>query len=202
MKYFYKKIRALYNRYDLIKCKLLNKYMFEIENINYQGDYNLFRGKIDINNPNGFIDIGSNVSINSGTKYNIISGESETKIKTINNGQIIIMNNVGISNSLIISSSCIKIGRGTMLGGGCRIIDTDFHSLNSFKRSDSSTDIARSIPINIGDNVFIGAYATILKGVEIGNNSVIGLGSVVTKSIPENQLWAGNPAKYIRDLQK
>ena len=55
-------------------------------------------------------------------------------------------------------------------------------------------------PVHIKENVFIGAHSIILKGVVIGENSIIGAGSVVTKSIPSNQIWAGNPAKYIRNV--
>ena len=54
--------------------------------------------------------------------------------------------------------------------------------------------------VKIKNNVFIGAKYIILKGVTIGENSVVGAGSVVTKSIPANQIWAGNPAKFIRNL--
>jgi acetyltransferase-like isoleucine patch superfamily enzyme len=54
----------------------------------------------------------------------------------------------------------------------------------------------------ICDNVFIGAHSIVLKGVTIGENSIIGSGSVVTKSIPANQIWAGNPAKIIRNISE
>lgn len=54
--------------------------------------------------------------------------------------------------------------------------------------------------MEIRDNEFIGAFTIILKGVTVGENSVIGAGSVVTKSVPDNQIWAGNPAKFIRAL--
>lgn len=54
--------------------------------------------------------------------------------------------------------------------------------------------------VTIEHDAFIGAGCLILKGVTIGACSIVGAGSVVTKSIPANQIWAGNPAKYIRDL--
>ena len=56
------------------------------------------------------------------------------------------------------------------------------------------------MPINIGDNVWIGANVCILPGVTIGNNVVIGAGSVVNKDIPEGVIAAGNPCKVIRKI--
>ena len=55
-------------------------------------------------------------------------------------------------------------------------------------------------PVVIKDNAFIGAKVIVLKGVTIGENSIIGAGSVVTRSVPDNEIWAGNPAKFIRKV--
>jgi acetyltransferase-like isoleucine patch superfamily enzyme len=66
------------------------------------------------------------------------------------------------------------------------------------KRSDKKHAV--KLKVIIEDNVFIGAHSTILKGVTIGKNSVIGACSVVTKNIPPNEIWAGNPAKFIKFL--
>ena len=54
--------------------------------------------------------------------------------------------------------------------------------------------------VYIGDNVFIGAHTIITKPVRIGNNSMIGAGSIVTKDIPDNEVWAGNPARCIKKI--
>ena len=55
-------------------------------------------------------------------------------------------------------------------------------------------------PVIIENSVFIGAQSIILKGVTIGKNSIIGAGSVVTKNVPANQIWAGNPARFIKNI--
>ena len=56
--------------------------------------------------------------------------------------------------------------------------------------------------IKIGNNCFIGCHSIILPGVTIGNNSIIGAGSVVTKNVPDGEVWAGNPAKFIKTTKE
>ena len=89
-----------------------------------------------------------------------------------------------------------------LMGGGIKIYSSDFHSLDYMHRRSIDIDKQnkKSSPIHIGNDVFIGAGSTILKGVTIGDRSIIGAGSVVTKSIPSDEIWAGNPAKFIRKV--
>ena len=88
-----------------------------------------------------------------------------------------------------------------VLGGGTSVYTTDFHSLDpTIRASNEDMKHRKFAPVVIGDNVFVGAKCIILKGVTIGENSIIGAGSVVTKSIPANEIWAGNPAKFIRKI--
>jgi len=76
-------------------------------------------------------------------------------------------------------------------------MDSDFHDLSPEGRHFGP---ASAEPVVIEDNVFIGSRAIILKGVTIGRDSVIGAGSVVTRSIPPRTVAAGNPAKVLRPL--
>jgi len=85
-----------------------------------------------------------------------------------------------------------------LIGGNCKIWDSDFHSSDPAQRLKAANENFKTAPIIIGNNVFIGSSSIILKGVEIGENSVIGAGSVVTKKIPANEIWAGNPAQFIK----
>ena len=86
-------------------------------------------------------------------------------------------------------------------GGGTCVYDTDFHSLDPQIRA-GSDDIRHRAekPVLIKSNAFIGGHSIILKGVTIGENSIIGAGSVVTKSVPDNQIWAGNLARFIKEI--
>lgn len=144
--------------------------------------------------------IGNNFAMNNGIKGNPIGCYNKCTIVVDRGGELNIGDNVGISQTAIICHKSITIGRDVKIGGGVCIYDTDFHSLSSAVRR-STEDVQNKIvkPVVICDNVFIGAHSIVLKGVTIGENSIVGAGSVVTKSIPANQIWAGNPAKFIKD---
>ena len=91
----------------------------------------------------------------------------------------------------------VKIGNNVIVGPYVGIYTAD-HPLDASKRKEGWQFVQ---PIEIGDNVFIGANVTILGGVKIGKNAVIGAGSVVTKNIPANSLAVGVPAKVIKKLK-
>jgi len=86
----------------------------------------------------------------------------------------------------------IKIGNNVAISKGVIIRDSDNHEIG-----EDGKDISK--PIEIGDNVWIGLRAIILKGVKIGNGSIIAAGSLVNKDIPANCLAAGVPAKIIKE---
>lgn len=87
----------------------------------------------------------------------------------------------------------ISIGQRCQIGPQTLIYDADFHEIDPHRRGESGQKAA----VKIEDNVWIGARATILKGVVIGSDSVIGAGCVVTKSIPAGSIVVGNPMKIV-----
>ncbi|PHK28358.1 transferase, partial [Nostoc linckia z16] len=107
---------------------------------------------------------------------------------------------VGISQTAIVCHKQIIIEDNVKIGGGTCIYDTDFHSIDPNVRKNPKMDRAQkaNAAVVIKANAFIGANSTILKGVTIGENSVIGACSLVTKSVPDNEIWAGNPAKFVK----
>ena len=146
--------------------------------------------------------IVSNVRINSGLRYNPIGGDSVAILQAQSGATLSIGNNCGISNSALIAKTSIILEDNVMIGGGCKIYDNDFHSVCYDERMQKPDPGIRSKPVVIREGAFIGAHSIILKGVTVGRHSVVGAGSVVARDIPDNEVWAGNPAVFIRKLEK
>lgn len=150
----------------------------------------------------GAIVFGKNVRINSSLRSNPIGGSDKTVLFAEPGAQIRIGNNVGISNSSFHAAQCITIEDDVMIGGGCCIYDSDFHSISYGKRMQCPDPDIKTVPVLIKRGAFIGAHSIVLKGVTIGIESVIGAGSVVTKDIPDGEIWGGNPARFIKKIKK
>lgn len=125
------------------------------------------------------LEVNGNFSFFSGCRVGILKGAT----LSLGNGY---MN----FDSKIYCYNNIKIGNKVFISEGVTIIDSDVHRI-------SNEDV--SAPITIGDNVWIGINATILKGVTIGDGAVIASGAVVTKDVPPKTLVAGVPAKVIKE---
>jgi acetyltransferase-like isoleucine patch superfamily enzyme len=142
----------------------------------------------------GCYTIGDNVYIISREFLNPVGG-NRTILQTLEGGKIIIGNNVRISHAILCARESIVIDDNVLLGGGVKLYDNDFHSLEYNNRMDRLDTHIRKGKIHIKEGAFIGAHAIILKNVTVGKHSVVGAGSVVTKDIPDGEIWAGNPAK-------
>ncbi len=90
----------------------------------------------------------------------------------------------------------VTIGRDCAIGTYCMIMDNDFHKISPEERY----EFPESDPITIGDKVWLGGHVIVLKGVTIGDGSVVAAGSIVTKDIPPRSLAVGAPAKVIRQI--
>ena len=103
-------------------------------------------------------------------------------------------------NSILNAADNITIG-DNFLGGPELIIYTAEHGIenNGIPFIEQPNKYA---PVSIGNNVYIGARVIILKGVTIGDNVVVGSGSVVTSDLESNAIYAGNPARLVRKLNK
>ena len=107
------------------------------------------------------------------------------------NASIEIGNNVTFNQGVIITARAkVTIGDETLFGPMVRVMDSDGHGIDGLEE--------KKAPIVIGRHVLIGAHAMILKGVTIGDNSIVGAGAVVTKNVEANTIVAGNPARKIR----
>jgi len=184
----------------LIWCyfHFFNVIILKWENVRFKNNLKI-KGFLGIKN-HGEIIIGKNVTINSNLSSNPIGGDSKTYFTTTKTGKILIGDNCGISNSTIFSMCNIIIEDNVLIGGGCKIYDSDFHSIIFKDRNpENNCNInIKSAPVVIESGAWLGGNCTILKGVIIGKRSVIGAGSVITKSVPPDELWAGNPAKFIK----
>ena len=151
--------------------------------------------------PNAVV-IGKHVSCYAGCSFAI--GE---------NGRCTIGDFTLLNGALIMAEDKIDVGSHCLISWNVGIADSDFHPLEPAQRFIDAQALApffkdrparpklKTAPVRIADNVWIGMNAVILKGVSIGENSVVAAGSVVTKSIPPNTVVAGNPAVAVKTFQ-
>ena len=149
----------------------------------------------------GRIRLGDNVTLKSRFGSNLVGLTGPTVLECTGEGRISIGDGSGLSGAVLSSHAGITIGQYVMLGGNVRIFDHDYHSLDHRARrqgGESDEAAQRSKPIVIEDDAFIGTQSIILKGVTIGARAVIGAGSVVSRDVPADEIWAGNPARCVR----
>lgn len=153
-----------------------------------------FRGKTIFRSvPDSIIKIGNQCTFLSAHRSNLIGVYSPCMISCLRrNSSVTIGNNCGFSGTVIGSAKKITLGNNVRCGANTMITDTDWHT-DDYRTSDDKEVV-------IEDNVWLGYDVKVLKGVHIGENSLIGAGSIVTKDIPANCIAAGNPCKVIRKL--
>ena len=118
-----------------------------------------------------------------------------------------------LNGAIVMAEELIQIGSHCLISWGVGIADSDFHPLEPARRLIDAQALApyfkgrparpklKTAPVKICDNVWIGMNAVILKGVTVGENSVVAAGSVVTKSVEPNTVVAGNPAVEVKRFE-
>lgn len=177
------------------------KLVMKLNKVKFGKNLNLYGVPVIFKKGGSQLNIGENCTIKSSFLSNLVGLSQRTIIVTrTEEAKIKIGNNVGISGATIYARKGITIGDNTLIGGNVKILDNDFHPIEVEARN---LDIKEKIgirKIKIGKDCFIGANSLILKGVEIGDGSVVGAGSVVTGKFPSNVVIAGNPARVIKEL--
>jgi acetyltransferase-like isoleucine patch superfamily enzyme len=151
--------------------------------------------------PDARVKIGSNVTMISLPEGNLGGLSKGCSVGVEPGGKLTIGDSCGFSGVSIYCALEISIGSHLTCGVNVCIWDTDFHPLDAAaRRANDRTAIVRK-PVVIGDDVFLGANVLVLKGACIGDRAVIGAGSVVTGSIPPDEIWGGNPARFLKRLR-
>jgi acetyltransferase-like isoleucine patch superfamily enzyme len=120
-------------------------------------------------------------------------------IETVNESALVFIDShvfIG-NNSHFIANNKIDIGKNTLIAPRVMLIDND-HKIQSGAIYKHADIVGK--PIKIGENVWLGANVTVLKGVSIFNNAVIGANSLVTKNVGENKICVGSPIVELREI--
>lgn len=179
------------------------KLIMKLNKVKFGKNLNLYGIPVIFKKKGSQLNIGENCTIKSSFLSNLVGLSQRTIIVTrTEEAKIEIGNNVGISGATIYARNEITIGDNTLIGGNVKILDNDFHPIEVEARNLDIKEKIGTRKIKIGKDCFIGANSLILKGVEIGDGSVVGAGSVVTGKFPSNVVIAGNPARVIKVLER
>jgi acetyltransferase-like isoleucine patch superfamily enzyme len=141
--------------------------------------------------------IKGSLQVSGPVKVEIGSGSRLGKnVAIYGSGQLIVGQNVSLNGAKIGCDRKITIEDDCLISD-CFLADSDYHNLEPHLRHHPPSPKV-SAPITIERNVWIGARATVMKGVRIGTNSVVGLGCIVRKSIPPNVVVIGNPQQVVK----
>jgi len=146
------------------------------------------------------IRIGRDCRMQSGFAGNAVGGNERMALWVGPGGRLVIGDRVGLSNATVVCMDAVTVEDGALVGGGARIYDTDFHSLDPDERSRPGNPGVRTAPVRIGRRAFVGGHAILLKGTTVGEAAVVGAGAVVRGEVPAREIFTGNPARRVRRL--
>jgi acetyltransferase-like isoleucine patch superfamily enzyme len=159
---------------------------WELRNCTSVGAWTRVTGRVRIRNQ-GRLVIGDRVQI--------LSHFVPSVFVVFPGGKLEIGDRTMVNYGADIAATCsVIIGRDCLVGTHVIILDNGFHDLVN------KLEMPKAKPVSIGDRVWIGNRVTILPGVEIGHDAVVGAGAVVTTKVPARSVVAGNPARLVRQI--
>ena len=193
--YFYRSFSlwcsSVYNGFFL-KIILKLKQVKLGENIRFYGWAHIIR------HPLSTIKIGNNCEVRSSFLSNLIGINRPCLIATMRHyASIEIGDHCGLSGAVILAADKITIGNNVLIGANSLITDNDWHNTDPKIRLE---ECKITIPVRIENNVWLGVNSVVLKGVNIGENTVIAANSIVVKNIPANVIAGGNPCKVLKNI--
>ena len=184
-----------------------NRLYFKLIGVRYGSNMKVFNKVYVIGR--GSISIGDDFVMSSGDGLNFSGKNIQAVFYTARRGRIVIGNNVGMSSPSFSVIDSVTIGDNVNIGGDCIIMDNDSHRMNPLHRRKGfmrhvadkrAIEPIPTAPVVIDDDVWLGARCIVLKGVHIGARSVVAAGSVVVKDVPPDEIWGGNPARFIKKI--
>ena len=149
-----------------------------------------FRGSLTVRGP-GRVTVGDHVMFDNAT------GHDNRLLTFTGSARLSIGNDCYVNGAEIACRDEVTIGDRCILAE-CLIMDTEFHSVTADRHD--RTAAVRTAPVRLGRNVWLANKVIVLRGVTIGENSVVGAGSVVTRDVPPDVVVAGNPARIVKQL--
>lgn len=169
--------------------------------VDYGVDLRIYSAPVIIRNMDSSIVLGNSVAILNSSFENPAGIAHRTVLAAPGRGaKIVIGNNVGISGAVICAHRQITIKNNVLIGVGARIYDTDFHPIDKMNRRANDQESVCVAPVMIEEDVWIGAYAFILKGVTIGAGAIVAAGAVVVHNVEPNTVVGGSPARELKLL--
>jgi len=195
--FYHNTIYALLNLYNIIR--------FRCSGVSYGKEFSSAGTIILDIYPGSRVILGDHVTIVSDSRRCTAAALAfPSRFRTFTpSSKIVIGNNVGLNGTSITSRSrTISIGEDSMVAPNVIIVDSDFHVPWPPEKRHNCCDTDSDGDVRIGKNCWIGMNSLILKGVTIGDNSIIGAGSVVNQDIPADSLAAGVPAKVVKTYHR
>lgn len=146
------------------------------------------------------IQLGDGLFLRSWSRSNPLAPDHPVVLSTRSSSAVIdVGRDCGFTGTTLVAETRIEVGDRVQVGANAGIVDTDFHPLSPQVRG-RDFNAGNAAPIEIQDDAFLGMGSLVLKGVTVGEEAVVGAGSVVARDVPPRTVVAGNPAEVVREL--